>query len=76
MVKIGPQFPECRGDSKMFIGSGGISFVGSSTVGGIALFRYKIVLVPDLNAACLLLTYHLYIYVCRFTLPLLLERFR
>ena len=29
-------------------GSGGISFAGSSTVGGITLFHYKIVLVPDL----------------------------
>ena len=48
MVKIGPQFSECRGDSKMANGNGGISFAGFGTVGGIALFRYKLVLVPDL----------------------------
>ena len=32
---------------KMSIGSAGMSFAGSSTVGGIALFRYKFVLISD-----------------------------
>ena len=52
---------------KMSNGSGRMRFAGSSTVGGIALFRYKIVLVPDLA--------RLVVNTCMLTLPLLLDRF-